>query len=396
MAALILSAAPAFAAAADVEWSADSMVTPVSCDNSCDPCCGDSCGCGSEVAASGIFSGIGPGIVENFSLASLLGLECSSIEVGGWTQFGYHDNVTPLSTVPGEGLSFNDVPDNVNLQQQWFYVGRTADGSNGADLGFRADFVYGTDAQKTQAFGNPAGSWDIDWDHGVYGWAIPQLYGEVAVGDMAVKIGHFFTPVGYEVVPATGNFFYSHAYTMFNSEPFTHTGVLSTYTGIENLTVYNGWTLGWDTGFDNLNQGSNYLGGFGANLGENVTFTYICTYGNFGAISAGGNDYSHSMVANLTLTDKLTYVAQSDYKKVDNTDDEDVGLNQYLFYAWRDNVKLGTRIEWWRDNQVSHAEYTSGANIQLLGNMVIRPEYRKDWLGGFDEDTVACDLILTY
>ncbi len=34
--------------------------------------------------------------------------------------------------------------------------------------------LYGVDAQKTQAFGNNNGSWDNSFDHGVYGWAIPQ------------------------------------------------------------------------------------------------------------------------------------------------------------------------------------------------------------------------------
>ena len=76
--------------------------------------------------------------------------------------------------------------------------------------------VYGTDAQKTQAFGNPGagvrgfGTFDASLDHGEYGWAIPQAYAEVAVGDLSVKVGHFFTPIGYEVIPVTGNFFRSH------------------------------------------------------------------------------------------------------------------------------------------------------------------------------------------
>ena len=201
---------------------------------------------------------------------------------------GLHHNNVPLSQAYNDLLSFNDVPDNVNLNQQWFYVEKTVDGSCGCDLGGRIDVVYGTDAQKTQAFGNPNagvrgdGFFDASWDHGEYGLAMPQLYGEVAYDDLAVKVGHFFTPMGYEVIPATGNFFYTHSYTMFNSEPFTHTGVLATYTGYEDLTLYGGWTLGWDTGFDQLNSGSNFLGGFSAELDDNVTFTYICTAGNFG------------------------------------------------------------------------------------------------------------------
>jgi hypothetical protein len=65
------------------------------------------------------------------------------------------------------------------------------------------------------------------WDNGKYGWAAPQSYIQLNKGDWDIKIGHFFTLVGYEVIPKTGNFFYSHSYTMFNSEPFTHTGALA-------------------------------------------------------------------------------------------------------------------------------------------------------------------------
>ena len=58
--------------------------------------------------------------------------------------------------------------------------------------------------------------------------ALPQFYAEVAYNDLKVKIGHFYAPVGYEVVPTTGNFFPSLPYTFQYGEPFTHTGVLAT------------------------------------------------------------------------------------------------------------------------------------------------------------------------
>lgn len=406
IAVLALSSAPAFAEDSLGQWSFDEQVKPVGCcDSGCDG--GDAYGCGSSVCCrgGGLLSGMGPGWVEGFSLAGALGMECSSIDVGGWTQFGVHDQQTPLSVARGDVRAFNDIPQEVNLHQQWFYIGREADGSNGLDFGFRADFIYGTDAQKTQSFSNPAGSFDEDWDHGVYGWALPQLYGEVALGDLSVKIGHFFTLVGYEVVPATGNFFYSHALTMFNSEPFTHTGVLATYDGFENMTLYGGWTLGWDTGYDQLNSGNSFLGGFSVDLLCSISMTYINTYGNFGAISNvnADSDYSHSIVFDVTLTDRLNYVFQTDYLGIEGVGGvgitESLGVNQYLFWEYNDIVKFGTRLEWWRDGTgVSHNEMTAGVNVKLLDNLVIRPEVRKDWVPatGFDEGMVGCDMILTY
>ena len=148
--------------------------------------------------------------------------------------------------------------------------------------------LYGTDAQKTQAFGNPGagvrgfGFYDASLDHGYYGWAIPQAYLEVANGDLSTKIGHFFTPIGYEVIPATGNFFHTHSYTMFNSEPFTHTGVLSTYSGFEaSRCTAAGRRAGTpasptSTAAATSSAVSRY------DVNDNVTFTYLNTYGNFG------------------------------------------------------------------------------------------------------------------
>lgn len=416
IAVLTLAAAPAFAETSTGQWSYDQNVLPVGCcgddccgDSCCgDDCCGDDCCCGdgccdcgsSCCGGVGLFSGMGPGVVEGFSLASMLGID--AWEVGGWTEFGWTDDAIPLSPQGsnGSGLSFRDVPDRLNLDQQWFYVGKQADGSNGFDLGFRADFVYGTDAQRTQSFGNPPGAFDEGWDHGVYGWAIPQLYGEVAMGDFSVKIGHFFTVLGYEVVPSPQNFFYSHSLTMFNSEPFTHTGVLGSYSGFENITMYSGWTLGWDTGFDNVNSGNNYLGGFTVDLLDAVSLSAFTTYGNFGAINTGGDtdNRSSSVVFDVAVTNAINYVFQTDYKKIDNASDEDIGINQYLFFNFNDAIAFGNRIEWWRNDQVSNYEYTTGLNIKLLDNLIMRPEYRTDWVPAtdFSVENVACDMILTY
>lgn len=412
LAVLALGASPAFAE--NSAWSYDNNVSGVAfasdcCEPTCDdPCCSDDVACGDGCAAGGLFSGCcvaGP--VEGFTLAGLMGLEDSAIEVGGWTNIAYYNKNIPLSQNFDDLLSFDDIPDHANLAQQWFYIGKVADGSGGRDFGGRIDVLYGTDAQKAQAFGNPGaatrgqGFFDASLDHGYYGWAIPQAYLEVANGDLSTKIGHFFTPIGYEVIPATGNFFHTHSYTMFNSEPFTHTGFLSTYTGFEALTLYGGWTAGWDTGFTNLDGGSNWLGGAGYAVNDNVSITYLNTYGNFGW--RGGRDsYSHSIVLSADLTDRLQYVGQTDL--LDATDNptsgqtESVGINQYLFYTLTDVVKVGGRAEWWKRDGQSYNEVTGGVNIQALSNLVVRPEVRHDWspVNDLDQTSVAIDAILTY
>jgi Putative beta-barrel porin-2, OmpL-like. bbp2 len=341
---------------------------------------------------------------------------CSDYNYGGWVALGYYTDPTRFSTVSGDGLAFNDYPDHLNLTQAWVYFEKVASASACcADYGYRFDMLYGTDAQKTQAFGNPINSfgtpdgWDNPWDDGVYGWAIPQLYGEVAYGDWSVKAGHFFTTIGYEVVPAPDNFFFSHALTMFNAEPFTHTGVLATYSGMDKVTVYGGWTLGWDTGFDQFGSGSSWLGGVSVAATDDVTFTYMSTAGNLGWRSNDQDGYSQSLVGDVTMSDNVEYVIQSDYVQT-QSGFYAIGVNQYLFYTVSDCLKAGGRFEWFKtdnfspNDSVSYYEATLGVNYKPHANVVVRPEVRWDWtnaentinIPNYDETVFAIDAIFTF
>ena len=65
---------------------------------------------------------------EGFTLNSLMG-EDRMFDIGGWTQFGYHNR--------NVGDGFNTHPHRFNLHQQWLWIERKADGSEGLDFGFR-------------------------------------------------------------------------------------------------------------------------------------------------------------------------------------------------------------------------------------------------------------------
>jgi hypothetical protein len=152
----LCSSAQALAVTNDVSWVQDPYLRGISCDEGCDPSCGcdcgDPCDCGAGVCGKGGLLGA----IEGFTLEGMLGCDPDSPwELGGWTNLAYYDNNIPLSQAYDDLLSFNDLPDQLNLAQQWLYFGRTTDGSNGLDIGGRIDVLYGTDAQKSQAFGNP-------------------------------------------------------------------------------------------------------------------------------------------------------------------------------------------------------------------------------------------------
>ena len=353
-----------------------SCCAPMGCDLGCGEGCGSGCdyGCGDE----------------------------SEITFGGWIQMGYHSGVTPAAIARNDGLSFNNHPHRFNLQQGWLYAEKIADGSEGVDWGFRIDAMYGVDASDTSAFGNPAGSWDNGgrFTRGAgYGFAVPQLYAELAADDWNVKAGHFYTLVGYEVVTAPDNFFYSHALTMFNTEPFTHTGLLATYSASDNTAIYAGWTAGWDTGFDSVNGGSNFLGGFSTAAGDSATFTYIATAGNFGQRSNGASGYSHSLVLDMSLSDDLNLVLQSDLLRISDTGEDDVGINTYLIKSISDKVGVGVRTEWWKNEGASQYATTFGVNIKPADNIILRPEIRHDWQLPAPDNSATIfgmDAILTF
>ena len=344
----------------------------------------------------------------------LFGSACDEpkYNIGGWISAGYHEASNDL---------FNSNPNDFNVHQTWFFAEKVAQAQNGnLGFGWRFDAIYGIDSGDTQAFGNSADAFgnargfDNGFDRGGdFGWAIPQLYGEVAGDNWSAKVGHFYTLVGYEVVTAPDNFFCSHAITMYNSEPFTHTGAVGTFNLSDDLTVYAGWTLGWDTGFDQFDSGSNFIGGFSAPIGDNSSLTYITTIGDFGA--RGGDAYGHSVVIDTAVTDQFNWVVQSDLLRVGDTGEDNVGLNQYFLYSINECLGVGSRLEWWKGDSLtgyaphggvlpagggSHSYYaaTFGVNVKPHANVIIRPEYRVDWSPavGYDEGYFGVDVIALY
>ena len=352
--------------------------------------------------------------------SSLFGLCCSQdefklfegIEVGGWIQLGYSSRPT----------AFNDSNQDksVLLNQGWIYLDKAAESECGEwAWGYHADFIYGADATNTQSFGNNPGQFDLDpgFQHGTReAWAIPQLYAEISNGDWTIKGGHFYTLHGYEVVQATGNFFYTHAYTMNYAEPFTHTGVLVTHAVSEDTEFYGGWTLGFDTGFDQSAGGSNFIGGYSTSLTDDLSLTQILSFGNFGTnfvspISGTApnerGSFALSTVLDYQVTDRMNYVFHSDILKTGVY--ETFGVNQYLLYQIDDCVAAGTRFEWWKADGASVNALTLGLNIKPHANVTIRPEWRYDWSPGGNTNsgiqsgtvnqsngTFAIDAVITF
>lgn len=387
-----------------------------SCDGGCDGSCGGGFGGG---ARSGLAKGLqlDPRCCDLGAPLSLFG-QHGGIRTGGWIQMGYHNRSLPL---------FNQHPHNYNLHQAWLYAEKAIDTSNGFDIGGRIDYVYGVDAQDTQAFGTDPRGWDNSWDHGIYGHALPQAYLQAGYGDLSVQVGHFFTAIGQEVIPAPDNFFYSHTYTRYHSEPFTHAGAVASYALDENVSVFGGYTLGWDSGFDD--NGDNYIGGFTSTLNDYATFTYATTIGRFNERrfnDVAERGYMHSLVLNTGLTSNLRYIFHSDFLDTEDASGAVVrqtfDISQYLLYTINDCWTAGTRFEWYNQEGVflnqqqppgagpgliqesNFYALTLGVNYKPHANVLVRPEIRWDWdedeLAGLDagerQTTFGIDTILLF
>jgi hypothetical protein len=377
-------------------------------------------------------------------------------EIGGWQLYGFLNGSatanadSPASHYNGP-VTFLD-RDEVRLNQGYFILERVADtGGCGFDWGGRLDMMYGTDYVFTQAAGlelhqNGTPHWNGPpagpFRH--YGLAVPQMYGEVAYNDLSVKLGHFYTPIGYQVVPANGNFFITQPYTFQYGEPFTHTGALASWKYTDELSFLGGLVNGWDK-FD---ASSDLLAGLGGVMyapdhGRYTIFlTGIIGEEDGAFLPVQGTRSLYSLVFTYNITDRLQYVAQHDNGLQENgvaagVDAEWYGLNQYLFYTINECWKLGARGEWFRDDDGvrlaaaphramgaaggfapgpaglpgslagNYYEIALGANWTPHANLVVRPELRWDWASGttaapyddFTKDSqfiAAVDAILLF
>lgn len=395
--------------------------------NGCGSGCGSGCGNGGGHGCGLLDGDLG----EPWTVVSLFDDECGKNHfkdngwvMGGFTQFGYQS--APDGSFVGNGPFLSQKEHQTfALNQQYLFLGKVADGSKGFDWGFRVDVIFGLDGNEGQSFGNNPKSFDFlnGWDHGAYEWAMPQLYGEVAIDKLSVKLGHFYTPTGYEVIPSNGNFFLSRQLTFYNSEPFTHTGAMATYKVSDKLSVMGGYVYGMDTGFDQFNGGSSFHGGFTYAVDDKTSLIFTTMEGNLGW---RGDGAINSAIVTRKWADKWSTVHQLDVLNSNLGSDfnalpaagttngiagDSVGFINYAFYDVNAKVKAGARYEWYKADGTSYQTATAGVNIKPMANLVIRPEVRHMFSEGnnqvygpsngytgtlFNQTQFGIDAILTY
>ncbi|HIQ19952.1 MAG TPA: porin [Planctomycetes bacterium] len=359
--------------------------------------------------------------------STVLGLSVTGWVAGGFTTTS-DDPRDPPQGMGNLPVAFNYRSNDYQLNQLYVIIQRPTDTDGcGFDIGGRVDLLYGEDYIFTQAAGletTPEGRnrWNAATGGGGIGGtarlglAMPQVYGEVAWRRLKVKLGRFYTTIGYDGVMAPDNFFYSRSYALVYGEPFTHTGGLFTWQINDQWSAHAGLVNGWDK-FDAVNDRAALLAGFAWTSPSGCTtfrFAFITGDEDGTAPPNLGNRTMYSMVFSHYLTDRLQYVLQHDFGNQNGgdvfspfaggRDAKWYGLNQCVFYTLNDRWKLGLRYEWFNDQNGTRVipfgghwnQLALGMNWTPSPNIIVRPEARWDWFaphhpatpaGPFDELT---------
>ena len=330
--------------------------------------------------------------------------EKTGLDIRGWISAGGTLNPSNGDKFNGP-VAFNDRADQVQLDQAYLILEKKVPASPDTfSLGGRIDGMFGADGALPHSVG---------FDDKLYGsehpknqLAIPQAYLEanLPVGTgLDLKVGHFYTLLGYEVVTSPDNFFYSHSYSMEYAEPFTHWGALASYNISDELTASAGAVRGWDNLKDPADANLMFLGGITYKPCEDTTAVFSLTSGNQGY---GQNLTAYSLVVTHIFDKTWSYVFQHDLGAYDTGDKTATwySLDNNVFYEISDTDRLGLRLEWFKDSDgtrvagprsgsaaadANYYELTLGAQHKFTDHFMLRPEIRYDWQSGADAGSRA-------
>ncbi len=387
---------------------------PAAAGGSCTTCgtCESSCGCNTDCCKLDC-----PAQEVHRLFADNCWLKCHDITVQGFVEAGttFRDSDRDDGFNGPDG--FNDRYHEVQLNQAYTTIQKALKNNECCwDSGFTVDLLWGSDYRYPLSRGLDAhdnGTPRIySDDRRFYGLAIPQAYLEFGTSKLSYKLGHFYTLLGNEVVPAIGNTFYSHSYMFLYAYPFTHTGVNATYKPNDQLTLVGGINDGWDN-FDDVSENISVTGQaiFSAK-DKHTTLTYAYQDGLEPIapnVPVFHNRFVNSIILAHDWNDRMSYVIengdgfQSDGAAGGGTATW-YGIDTYLTYKMNCCWTAAARLEWFRDNNGTRVapvgdfisnntasaggfagnfyDVTMGLNYHPNGNVQIRPEVRYDWYTG--------------
>lgn len=348
-----------------------------------------------------------------------------SVKISGHVEGGVTFNPRETAGADNLGALFEDKANQVVLNQAMITAQRAIDPASAAfDFGFTLQGMFGTDARYTHGFNEAdhlfRGRDQVDIVEASVSAHLPVL-SDLFEHGVDVKIGQFPSPMGAEVIDATGNYLYSHSYIFNFGVPYKNTGALATGHVNSILDLFAGLDTGVNAWVGSKGYNNDLVKGqfgFGLNLLEgNLTvlgFSHIGAENpaNLVGVPRNALRYLNDITATYKVNPDLTLTTDVNYIADDGLGAIGYGVAQYAVYALNEKISLIARAEVWRDNsgafvasfpgnfdfvnaerglpstavgggRTTYGAITLGANFKPdvpkpLEGLVIRPEFRVD------------------
>ena len=323
------------------------------------------------------------------------------IRLDGFVDTSFNWNFVTPNVVPPGGTNatgnstlraFDRESDTFDINNIQLNLYRPAPDSGG--VGFRTEFMYGTDAQVAESAGFLGGTDEFSIQE-----AFVELKAPIGTG-LTVWAGKFATLLGAEVIENHMNWNSSRSYLFTLAIPFTHTGVRAMYNWLDGkIGTTIGLVNGWDSAIDN-NKVKDIEAQIKWAPTDNFSIVQNFMGGSQIADDRGDNRYIFDTVASWTPLPKdlpkLHLMANYDYGVEERLGDTTAPLLEghsadwqgyalYAKYDLYDWLTLGARWEqFWDDMGVRTAtadelwEMTYTADIKVYKNLLTRLEYRHD------------------
>lgn len=284
----------------------------------------------------------------------------------GWLAQGFVWNPYQPNDRFNGPMTWNDRANEYQMNELFYYFGRAAKTDECClDWGARIDTLYGSSYRW-----NTSAGFETHWGNGsFYGLAVPQLYGQLGYNNWDIKVGRFYSPVGYYVIGTANNFFATLPYTFQYGEPFTHTGIIASKKVSDSLTLGGAITHGWDTTDNTGNPHAGALATASYTIDEQRSLAYVGVFGpepNFSGVNPSSvvsplgttfgytSRYLQTLVYTRKFSDDVMGVLQSDFGTqhdalVPGQTAKWYGVNSYLYWNMTCRTQWGLNGEWFRD-----------------------------------------------
>ncbi|MBS0644129.1 MAG: outer membrane beta-barrel protein [Acetobacteraceae bacterium] len=298
---------------------------------------------------------------------------------------------------PNTGLNwgqlFTDHANQVQMNQLLLTASKPLDPKDSNfQWGFKFQFMYGSDARYTQFLGElnraiPGARYQMDIVEANVLFHLPVL----TEGGIDLKAGQYSTPIGFETIDPSTNYFYSHSYIFQFGLPFKHTGALTTTHVNDWLDIYAGIDTGTNTTMGILGDNNGAVGGIGGfNLtlmGGNLTILALTHVGPeyptriLSPLGINGNGQWRSfsdIVINYKISDYWSSTTEFNWVRdaygYANRPVNGFGVAQYFSYQATATIALNARVELWRDDNNFFVASYSGNNDPIRVQQGLSPQ----------------------